>query len=60
MVQHIDGFGTRREKRATYAAVAKPAQFTMGMKLFYDEDRDRMGAREVHAIRPRVRFVSYQ
>ena len=36
MVQHVDGFGTRRQKRATYHAVARPRQFTMGPKLFYD------------------------
>jgi hypothetical protein len=60
MVQHVDGFGTRREKMATYHAVQRPGQFTMGMKIFYDEDRGRMGPAFVHAIRPRVRFVSYQ
>ncbi|WP_244932098.1 hypothetical protein [Nocardioides sp. W7] len=59
-VQHVDGFGNRREKRATYTAVAKPRQFTMGFKLFYDEDVNRMGPADVHAIRPRVRFVSFQ
>jgi hypothetical protein len=59
-VQHVDGFGTRRQKRATYHAVARPRQFTMGFKLFYDEDVDRMGARAVRALRPPVRFVSYQ
>ena len=59
-VQHVDGFGTRRQKLATYHAVARPRQFTMGLKLFYDEDVDRMGARAVRAMRPRVRFVSYQ
>lgn len=60
MVQHVDGFGTRHQKRATYAAVARPRQFTMGFKLFYDEDVDRMGPAAVHALRPRVRFVSFQ
>ncbi|MBZ5737209.1 hypothetical protein [Nocardioides mangrovi] len=60
MVQHVDGFGTQRQKRATYHAVARPRQFTMGFKLFYDEDVRRMGPREVHALRPRVRFVSFQ
>lgn len=60
MVQHVDGFGTRRQKLATFHAVARPGQFVMGLKLFYDEDRHRMGARAVRAIRPRVRFVSYQ
>jgi hypothetical protein len=60
MVQHVDGFGTRRQKLATYHAVARPQRFTMGFKLFYDEDVERMGARAVHALRPQVRFVSYQ
>lgn len=60
MVQHADGFGTRGEKLATYRAIARPEQFTMGMKLFYDEDVRRFTARDVHRIRPAVRFVSYQ
>ena len=38
MVQHVDGFGTRSQKLATYDAVARPRQFLMGLKLFYDED----------------------
>ncbi|MCW2764208.1 MAG: hypothetical protein JWO11_167 [Nocardioides sp.] len=59
-VQHVDGFGTRDEKMATYHAVQEADQFTMGIKIFYDEDRGRMGPKFVHAIRPRVRFVSYQ
>jgi hypothetical protein len=59
-VQHVDGFGTRGQKLATYHAVARPQQFTMGFKLFYDEDVRRMGPAAVHAIRPRVRFVSFQ
>ena len=60
MVQHVDGFGTREQKRATYHHVARPRRFTMGFKLFYDEDVRRMGPREVHALRPRVRFISFQ
>jgi len=60
MVQHVDGFGTPGQKLATYHAVARPRSFTMGFKLFYDEDRHRMSARAVHAIRPPVRFVSFQ
>lgn len=60
MVQHVDGFGTPGEKLATYGAVARPAQFRMGFKLFYDEDVNRMGAPDVHRIRPQVRFVSFQ
>ena len=60
MVQHVDGFGTRSEKRGTYRAVARPGLFTMGFKLFYDEDVRRMGPDAVFALRPRVRFVSFQ
>ena len=60
MVQHVDGFGTRRQKLDTYRAIARPRQFTMGFKLFYDEDVHRMGARDVQRIRPTVRFVSFQ
>ncbi|WP_205474323.1 hypothetical protein [Nocardioides sp. SYSU D00038] len=60
LVQHVDGFGTPGQKLDTYRAVAHPATFRMGFKLFYDEDVRRMGARAVHAVRPRVRFVSFQ
>jgi hypothetical protein len=60
MVQHVDGFGTPREKLDTYAAVALPSRFRMGFKLFYDQDVRRMSARKVMGIRPRVDFVSFQ
>ncbi|MFT4263280.1 MAG: hypothetical protein QM572_07865 [Nocardioides sp.] len=60
MIQHVDGFGTRGEKLATYHLVARPKQFSMGFKLFYDEDVRRMGPKAVKRIRPRVRFISFQ
>lgn len=60
MVQHVDGFGTPRQKLSTYHSVARPRQFAMGFKLFYDEDRRRMRAGAVRAIEPPVRFVSFQ
>lgn len=60
MVQHIDGYGTPGQKLATYNTVALPDRFTMGFKLFYDEDRPRMRPAEVTRIQPRVRFVSFQ
>lgn len=60
MVQHVDGFGTPGQKRDTFHAVARPRQFLMGFKLFYDEDVHRMSAGDVRRIRPRVRFVSFQ
>lgn len=60
MIQHVDGFGRPGVKLATYHAVARPKQFKMGFKLFYDEDRPRMSADRVRQIRPEVRFVSFQ
>jgi hypothetical protein len=60
MVQHVDGFGTPGQKLDTYHAVARPRQFFMGFKLFYDEDTRRMSAADVRRISPRVRFVSFQ
>lgn len=59
-VLHVDGFGTPSQKLDTYRALARPRQFEMGFKLFYDEDVPRMKARAVRKIRPRVRFVSFQ
>ncbi len=60
MVQHVDGYGTRRQKLATYHHVVRPERFTLGLKLFYDEDRPVLRPAEVLAVRPRVRLVSYQ
>lgn len=60
MVQHVDGFGTPGQKLDTYRTVARPRQFHMGFKLFYDEDSRVMSDREVRAIKPAVRFVSFQ
>jgi hypothetical protein len=59
-VQHVDGFGNQGQKLATYHAVARPAQFAMGFKLFYDEDVNLFTPARVRTIRPTVRFVSYQ
>lgn len=59
MVQHIDGFGSPADKLATYSSVARPKKFTMGLKLFYDEDRPRMRPREVRRLKD-VRLVSFQ
>jgi len=60
MVQHTDGFGTRGQKLATYHAVARPAQFRQGFKLFYHWDIKRFTPQQVRRITPRVSFVSYQ
>ncbi len=60
MVQHVDGFGTRSQKLATYRNVERSDKFQMGFKLFYDEDTDIFTPHGVLRIRPRVDFVSYQ
>jgi hypothetical protein len=60
LVQHVDGFGTRGQKLATFHHVVRPTQFRLGFKLFYDEDVHRMRPAQVLAIRPRVSFVSFQ
>jgi hypothetical protein len=60
MVQHVDGFGTRKQKLATFHAVARPDLFHLGFKLFYDEDVNLFSPSRVRKIRPAVRFVSYQ
>lgn len=60
LVQHVDGFGTRRQKLATFHHVVRPRRFTLGFKLFYDEDVHRMRPAQVLRIRPRVSFVSFQ
>lgn len=59
-VLHVDGFGTPSQKLDTYGALARPDQFSMGFKLFYDEDVPLMKAHAVRKIRPKVRFVSFQ
>lgn len=60
MVQHVDGFGPPQAKLSTLRAVARPGQFKLGFKLFYDEDVPRMSASRVLKIRPRISFVSFQ
>lgn len=60
MVQHVDGFGTPREKLDTFHAVARPRQFHLGFKLFYQADVGLMRPAQVLRLQPRVRFVSYQ
>jgi hypothetical protein len=37
-VHHLDGFGTRAEKNATFNRLYRPGRFNLGYKLFYDED----------------------
>jgi hypothetical protein len=60
MVQHIDGFGTRSAKDATFAGLRRPQQFHVGYKLFYDEDINMYAPRDVLRFRPTPEYISYQ
>ena len=60
MVQHIDGFGTRSEKDATWGRLKRPQQFHMGYKLFYDEDVKRYQAKDVLTFKPVPDLISFQ
>jgi hypothetical protein len=60
LVQHVDGFGTRPEKDATWKRLRRPHQFHMGYKLFYDEDVKRYQARDVLKFKPVPDLVSFQ
>jgi hypothetical protein len=60
MVQHVDGYGAEADKLATFHRVARPKQFILGFKLFYQEDVGLMSPAQVMAAVPGVRFISYQ
>jgi hypothetical protein len=60
LVQHVDGFGTRSEKDATYQRLRRPKQFHLGYKLFYDEDVKRYQAKDVLKFRPVPELISFQ
>lgn len=60
LVQHVDGFGTRSEKTATWNRLRRPRQFHLGYKLFYREDVKRYGPADVLRFRPVPELVSFQ
>jgi hypothetical protein len=60
LVQHVDGFGTRSEKDATWKRLRRPDQFHMGYKLFYDEDVKRYQAADVLKFKPVPELISFQ
>ncbi|GAA3921974.1 hypothetical protein [Actinoplanes auranticolor] len=60
LVQHVDGFGTRAEKDATWNRLRRPQQFHLGYKLFYDEDVKRYRAADVLRFKPVPELVSFQ
>jgi len=60
-VLNADGFGGRAVKRAKYHAFTRQEHgFHQGFKLFYEEDQDLMGPRDVMRLRPQPDFVVYE
>jgi hypothetical protein len=57
---HMDGFGTREQKLATYGVVAVDPPWNNGFKLFYDEDVDMFTPNEVLALDPVPDLITYQ
>lgn len=57
---HMDGFGTRQQKLATYGVVAADPPFNNGFKLFYDEDINMFRPSEVLALDPVPDLITYQ
>lgn len=58
---HVDGFGSRSQKLATYGALAlADGRFHNGFKLFYDEDTDLFQPHEVLELTPTPELISYQ
>lgn len=57
---HMDGFGTRSEKMATWGFVQTGPPFYNGFKLFYDEDINMYRPNEVVAISPSPDLITYQ
>jgi hypothetical protein len=61
MTFNVDGFGARAVKLQKYRALApRRRPFHAGFKLFYRQDTDIFGPRDVLRFRPRVLFVDYQ
>jgi hypothetical protein len=60
IVHHLDGFGTRAEKNATFNRLYRPGRFHLGYKLFYDEDVGIYTPPDVLAFQHVPDYVSYQ
>jgi hypothetical protein len=60
LVQHVDGFGTRSEKNATWDRLRRPQQFHLGYKIFYDEDIKRYRPADVLKFKNVPELISYQ
>lgn len=59
---HMDGFGDRPNKLDSYGVVRADPPLDMGLKLFYDEDTDLLGATEVLGglFEPLPLLITYQ
>lgn len=57
---HMDGFGTRSQKLATYSFTQAAAPFHNGFKLFYDEDVNMFSPAETLGLSPAPDLVTYQ
>ncbi len=60
MMYHMDGFGSRNEKLATWSFVKTGPPFHNGFKLFYDEDRNMYSPSEVVLLEPTPDLITYQ
>ena len=58
---NVDGFGDRANKHAKYREFTRRhRRFHYGFKLFYREDTNLMGPRDVLRLRPRPELVVYE
>ena len=61
LVLNVDGFGDRTVKVAKYDEFVRTrAPARHGFKLFYREDTELMGPRDVLGLRPQPEFVVYE
>jgi putative cell wall-binding protein len=57
---HADGFGSRAAKRSKYESFLAPPPYSMGFKLFYDEDTDLFAPADVLAFPRPPDLITYQ
>jgi putative cell wall-binding protein len=57
---HADGFGSRAAKRSKYDSFLAPPPFSMGFKLFYDEDTNMFAPADVLAFPRPPDLITYQ
>jgi putative cell wall-binding protein len=57
---HADGFGTRSAKLSKYESFLAPRPYSMGFKIFYDEDTNPFQPLDVLAFRVPPDLITYQ